>query len=46
MLVFARRLLTGRTRNRTGIKNIIWSAMDKGDRVTLEEAIAILKAGW
>ena len=35
-----------KTRNRTGIKNIVYAAVGKGDRVTLDEAIAILRTGW
>ena len=35
-----------KTRNRVGIRNIIWAAVPKGERVTLDEAIAILRAGW
>ena len=34
------------TRNRTGIRNIVYAALGKGERVTLDEAIAILRAGW
>jgi hypothetical protein len=37
---------TTKTRNRVGIRNIIYGSMDKGQRVTLDEAIAILRAGW
>lgn len=33
-------------RNKTGIKTIFDKAMDKGEFVTLEQAIAILRAGW
>lgn len=35
-----------KTRNRTGIRNVFWQAMGRGERVTLEQAIAILRAGW
>ena len=35
-----------KTRNRVGIRNIIWANVPKGTRVTLDEAIAILRAGW
>ena len=34
------------TRNRVGIKNVIYRSVSKGERVTLAEAIAILRAGW
>ena len=35
-----------KTRNRSGIRNIVYKAMEQGERVTLEQAIAILRAGW
>ena len=35
-----------KTRNRVGIKNIVYANVPKGTRVTLDEAIAILRAGW
>ena len=35
-----------KTRNRVGIKSIVYAAVPKGERVTLDEAIAILRAGW
>jgi hypothetical protein len=35
-----------RTRNRTGICNIFKRAMATGQKVTLDEAIVILRAGW
>jgi len=35
-----------KTRNRTGIANIFKKTMARGQRVTLAEAIAILRAGW
>ena len=35
-----------KTRNRVGIKNIVYAAVGKGERVTLDEAIAILRGGW
>lgn len=35
-----------KTRNRTGLLNIIRANVPKGARVTLEEAIAILRANW
>jgi hypothetical protein len=34
------------TRNRVGIRTIFYRAMGKGDRVSLEQAIAILRSGW
>lgn len=34
------------TRNRRGCANIFLKSMGKGDRVTLQQAIDILKAGW
>ena len=33
-------------RNRVGIKNVVYAALPKGTKVTLDEAIAILRAGW
>lgn len=35
-----------KTRNRSGIVGIFERALPSGQKVTLEEAIAILKAGW
>lgn len=35
-----------KTRNKSGIKSIFDRAMAKGQKVTLEEAIAILRAAW
>ena len=35
-----------KTRNRVGIKNVVYAALPKGTKVTLDEAIAILRAGW
>lgn len=35
-----------KTRNRTGIRNLLWQAMERGERVTLEQAIAILRRDW
>ena len=35
-----------KTRNRVGIRNIIWANVPKGTKVALDEAIAILRAGW
>ena len=35
-----------KTRNRTGIANIYKRAMKRGERVTLDQAVAILRAGW
>ena len=35
-----------KTRNRVGIRNVFYQAMQRGERVTLEQAIAILRAGW
>lgn len=35
-----------KTRNRVGIKALIDRNILKGQRVTLEEAIAILRANW
>lgn len=35
-----------KTRNRTGIRNLLWRAMERGQKVTLAEAIAILRANW
>lgn len=47
MLVFRPRPAPGpKTRNRVGIRSIVWAAVPKGEKVTLEQAIAILKAGW
>ena len=35
-----------KTRTRIGVRNVIWRGVPKGKRVTLEEVIAILRAGW
>lgn len=35
-----------KTRNRVGIKAIFTRELAKGQKVTLEQAIAILRAGW
>ena len=35
-----------KTRNRVGIKNVIYRSVPKGTKVTLGEAIEILRAGW
>lgn len=37
---------TEKRRGRLGIKTIFDKTMAKGEKVTLEEAIAILKASW
>ena len=46
LLLTPRGTPVAKTRNRTGIANIFKRAMERGERVTLEQAIAILKAGW
>jgi len=35
-----------KTRNRSGVCNIFRKALDRGERVTLEQAIAILRRDW
>jgi len=35
-----------KTRNRKGVRNLLWAQMQPFERVTLEDAIAILRAGW
>ena len=35
-----------KTRNRVGIRAIIWRNVPKGTKVTLDEAIALLRANW
>lgn len=37
---------TPKRRNRTYITKRIWEAMAQGQKVTLEEAIAILRSNW
>jgi len=44
LVLFRRR--TERTRNKVGIKRIFDKAMATGEKVTLEQAIEILRAGW
>ena len=36
----------GTLRNRVGIANLYKAAMARGEKVTLERAIEILRAGW
>lgn len=36
----------GKTRNRTGITRIFERALASGEKVTLERAIELLRAGW
>ena len=46
LLLTPRGTPVAKTRNRTGCRNLFYTAMAQGERVTLEQAIAILKAGW
>jgi len=46
LLLFRRKPPAETTKNRTGCANIFLRNMKTGERVTLEQAIALLRANW